>query len=437
MLVYMDSNKRAASNIWTTLLSDASPTTTSVFASDKSVLILGNDLSGKSVLVSKLQGSGDPHRGSGLDFQVIHVQDEEIDENGICRMWIVDGHLAYRSLLQFALPRSMLQHSVALITVDMSEPWNIPETLEKWTAVLAEHIASLKIPSVELNEFKQKIVDEFVGYADPTESKSESKLVLSKEDSGKTEQLSSEVLSVNFGIPIVVVGTKCDQVENLESELDYREEHFDFIQHYLRSYCLRHGAGLVFTSIKESKNIETLRRYILHKLYGFPFNVTASVVDRDAVFVPIGWDSDKKINIIKESLSKLSTSDQFSTVITRPQTTRVFNHEAKEMLAEEEQAFLSKAQAVLSKGPVLSKSGASDPALHGKPRPSQEGRMSFSPAGGAMRKPDPSKAGANNEKMLANFFNSLLNKKPGGSPSGPVKGARKSTDLKVNDSQNP
>ena len=431
----MDSNKRAASNIWTTLLSDASPTTTSVFASDKSVLLLGNDLSGKSVLVSKLQGNDDPHRGSGLDFQVIQVQDEEIDENGICRMWIVDGHLAYRSLLQFALPASMILHTVVLITVDMSEPWNIPETLDKWTSVLAEHIGSLKVPAAELNELKQKIVDDFISYVDPTESKSESKLVLNKEDAVKAEQLDGEALSENFGLPIVVVATKCDQVENLETEFNYREEHFDFIQHYLRAYCLRHGAGLVFTSMKESKNIEVLRKYILHKLYGFPFEALASVVDRDAVFVPIGWDSEKKINIIKESLSKFSVSDQFSSVISRPQVTRIYNHEVKEQLAEDEQVFLSRAQTVLSKGPALSKSGASDSALHSKLRSSQD-RMSFSPVGGAKVKADPNKAGANNEKMLANFFNSLLNKKPA-SPSVPAKGTRKSTDLKTNDLQTP
>ena len=425
----MDRMKREGSNIWSTLLDDASATAaTSVFASDKGVVVLGNDLSGKSVLVTKLQGLDDPHRGSALDFQVINVEDDELDENGICRLWIVDGDLAYRSLMRFALPKSMMNHSIVLLTVDMSQPWNIPETLDKWTSVLCEHIDNLHIESADWSNMKKKLVDDFLAYTDPSESKSESKLVLNKSlpDVMENDQLA---LSENIGIPMLVVCTKCDQLESLEAEYDYREEHFDYIQYHLRLFCLKHGAGLVFSSMKESKNIEVLKKYILHKLYGFPFDHPASVVDRDAVFVPIGWDSNKKINIIQESFTKFSVSDHFNTVISRPPTTRVFSHDVKEQIAEDEQAFLSRAQNVLSKAPVMNKAGASEsPSLHGKLRSAQDGRV-FNPVPVSKAKQDPAKAGANNEKMLANFFNSLLNKKPGSSPvANPQKSGRKSNE---------
>lgn len=427
-----DKTRAKGSNLWSTLLSDASTTTsTTPFSTDKSIIILGNDLSGKSTLVTKLEGLDDSHRGSALDFEVIEVVGDDVEESGLCRMWVVDGHLAYRSLLQFALPQNMLSNSLAIITVDMSQPWNIAETLEKWTKVLYEHINSLKVPSSLLSLLKKNLVDDFLAYVDPNDSNTESKLALTK-SSEETLKLNSEhlgnlALSENLGIPIVVVCTKCDYFENLEAEYDYQEDHFDYIQHFLRLYCLKHGAALVYTSMKESKNIEVLKKYILHKLYGFPFNVTSSVVDRDAVFVPSGWDSDKKINIIKDSLSNISASDPFNSVVSRPASTRIFSHDLKEQAVEDEQSFLTRAQTVLSKPATVNRPVANDASINSL-RPSQEGSINFSPP----HKPE-NKAGANNEKMLANFFNSLLNKKPG-SPAVPTinKSSRKSTDHQQN-----
>lgn len=45
------------------------------------------------------------------------------------------------------------------------------------------------------------------------------------------------------------------------------------------------GAALFYTSVKDNKNTEILYKYLLHKLYSFPFEYPASIVDKDAVFV--------------------------------------------------------------------------------------------------------------------------------------------------------
>ncbi len=45
------------------------------------------------------------------------------------------------------------------------------------------------------------------------------------------------------------------------------------------------GAGLFYTSVKENKNCDLLMKYIVHRIYGFPFMQQAYVVERDAVFV--------------------------------------------------------------------------------------------------------------------------------------------------------
>ena len=45
------------------------------------------------------------------------------------------------------------------------------------------------------------------------------------------------------------------------------------------------GAGLIYTSVKEEKNLDLIYKYIVHKVYDFPFTTPALVVEKDAVFM--------------------------------------------------------------------------------------------------------------------------------------------------------
>ena len=45
------------------------------------------------------------------------------------------------------------------------------------------------------------------------------------------------------------------------------------------------GAALIYTSVKEEKNLDLLYKYILHKMYGFQLTSPALVVEKDAVFM--------------------------------------------------------------------------------------------------------------------------------------------------------
>lgn len=45
------------------------------------------------------------------------------------------------------------------------------------------------------------------------------------------------------------------------------------------------GAGLFYTSVKDERNCELLYRYLIHRIYGFPFTTQAYVVEKDSVFV--------------------------------------------------------------------------------------------------------------------------------------------------------
>lgn len=54
---------------------------TTKLPSNKSVLVLGDNATGKTTLIAKLQGVEDPKKGSGLEYAYIDVRDEYRDGN--------------------------------------------------------------------------------------------------------------------------------------------------------------------------------------------------------------------------------------------------------------------------------------------------------------------------------------------------------------------
>lgn len=76
-----------------------------------------------------------------------------------------------------------------------------------------------------------------------------------------------------------------DYITTLEKDHDYRDEHFDFIQQWIRRFCLQYGAALFYTSAKEDKNCDLLYKYLTHRFYGLPFQAPALIVEKDAVFM--------------------------------------------------------------------------------------------------------------------------------------------------------
>ncbi|KAK1802136.1 hypothetical protein P4O66_021768 [Electrophorus voltai] len=401
------------------------------------------DGSGKTTLMAKLQGVEYNKKGRGLEYLYLNVHDEDRDDLTRCNVWILDGDLYHKGLLKFAVSGDSLEDSLAMFVVDMSRPWAIMESLEKWTSVLREHVDKLKMPPEKMKELEQTMVKAFQEYVEPEEAVPPSPQrrgpPAGTEDEGVLLPLGENVLTHNLGIPVLVVCTKCDAVTVLEKELDYKEEHFDFIQSHVRRFCLQcilqaaYGAALIYTSVKEEKNLDLLYKYIVHKLFDFQFTTAALVVEKDAVFIPSGWDNEKKIAILHENFTTVRPDDLFKDFITTPPVRKLVHD--KEINAEDEQVFLMKQQSLLAKQPATPTRGTESPArtTSGSPRPT--GRpvptnvASVSPMT-TVKKPDPNmKGAAANEGVLANFFNSLLSKKTGapGSPGSAGTGVPGST----------
>uniref|UniRef100_A0A452IF60 Dynein light intermediate chain n=1 Tax=Gopherus agassizii TaxID=38772 RepID=A0A452IF60_9SAUR len=381
-------------NLWSCILSEVSTRSRSKLPSGKNVLLLGEDGAGKTSLIGKLQGIEEYKKGRGMEYLYLNVHDEDRDDQTRCNVWILDGDLYHKGLLKFAMEANSLKDTLVMLVIDMSRPWTALDSLQKWASVVREHIDKLKIPPEEMKEMEQKLVRDFQEYIEPGEDfpaspQRRNTSIQEDKDDSVILPLGADTLTCNLGIPVVVVCTKCDAISVLEKEHDYRDEHFDFIQSHIRRFCLQYGAALIYTSVKENKNIDLVYRYIVQKLYGFPFNVSAAVVEKDAVFIPAGWDNDKKIGILHENFQTLKADDSFEDIITKP--------------------------------PV--RKDASPRVPGGSPRTPNRSVTSnvasVTPIPTGSKKIDPNmKAGATSEGVLANFFNSLLSKKTG-SPGGP------------------
>lgn len=70
-------------------------------------------------------------------------------------MWILDGDLYHKGLLKFAVSPESLKDSLVVLVADMSRPWTIMESLQKWASVLRDHQDKLKIPPEEMREMEQ------------------------------------------------------------------------------------------------------------------------------------------------------------------------------------------------------------------------------------------------------------------------------------------
>ncbi|PNI63443.1 DYNC1LI2 isoform 1 [Pan troglodytes] len=434
----LTSEEEEGQSLWSSILSEVSTRARSKLPSGKNILVFGEDGSGKTTLMTKLQGAEHGKKGRGLEYLYLSVHDEDRDDHTRCNVWILDGDLYHKGLLKFAVSAESLPETLVIFVADMSRPWTVMESLQKWASVLREHIDKMKIPPEKMRELERKFVKDFQDYMEPEEGCQGSPQRRGPLTSGSDEEnvalpLGDSVLTHNLGIPVLVVCTKCDAVSVLEKEHDYRDEHLDFIQSHLRRFCLQYGAALIYTSVKEEKNLDLLYKYIVHKTYGFHFTTPALVVEKDAVFIPAGWDNEKKIAILHENFTTVKPEDAYEDFIVKPPVRKLVHD--KELAAEDEQVFLMKQQSLLAKQPATPTRASESPARGPSGSPRTQGRggpasVPSSSPGTSVKKPDPNiKNNAASEGVLASFFNSLLSKKTG-SPGSPGAGGVQSTAKK-------
>lgn len=102
--------------------------------------------------------------------------------------------------------------------------------------------------------------------------------------------LKEGVLETNCGIPIVFVINKSDVV-NQSAEKKTFEKNSEFILTHVRAMALEYGATIVYTSGKANFNVNLLYDYICHILFNFDLIHKPNLSDKEAYFIPAGYDS--------------------------------------------------------------------------------------------------------------------------------------------------
>ncbi|XP_042224102.1 cytoplasmic dynein 1 light intermediate chain 2-like isoform X2 [Homarus americanus] len=434
-------------NLWKKILGEVQSSERNKLPSWKSVLVLGENESGKTTLIAKLQGNEDPKKGSGLEYAYIDVRDEYRDDHTRLSVWVLDGDPKHAELLEFSVNADNLEHTLVLLSVSMTTPWAIMDQLHTWASTLQDHIDKLNLDPDKFKEQQDRMSRLWQDYVEPgDELEAGSPMKRSSRNLENDDEpvlpLPENVLTRNLGLHVIVVVTKTDYMSTLEKDFDYKEEHFDFIQQSIRKFCLQYGAALFYTSVKEDKNCDLLYKYLVHRIYNFPFRTPALVVEKDAVFIPAGWDNDKKISILYENMHTMSPDDYYTDVVVKPPVIRKAVAREIEVQAEDEQAFLARHLSQLQAGGTGAPNtpqGRQESPLRQSPAvqktserrvstgvpPNQIGspKKMWRPPSIESTKPGVTQA---SEGVLANFFNSLLSKKTG--TNAPSPGAIKTND---------
>ncbi|KAJ2723221.1 hypothetical protein GGI07_002790 [Coemansia sp. Benny D115] len=384
-------------NLWEAVLKEVG---SSKAAAVKKIIVLGDSNSGKSGVVTQLfQASLRPQVGNSgqdpggaatatglvgvlgdatapldsvtalskhdlsLSYSYMDVRDED-NEEILARVGIyqlASDRAADRELLRFVLDARSVGDTAAVVVLDWSKPWRFVKSLLRWLDVLNQAVEEVcseagtrpsgwtagRAAVDECRERLERFVQAYAESDDATADAGRERVAAAAAD--VLLPLGPGVLEANLGVPLVIVCTKADAMDQMERARGFREEDFDYIQQVLRAVCLRFGAALAYTSTHNPASFATLYHYLVHRLLqappqepartadvptdmdmevdtvpqsppvsvpeqqqqqqqqqqaaphaGYPFRGRANVVDRDTVFVPAGWDSAAKIGYLRE-----------------------------------------------------------------------------------------------------------------------------------------
>jgi len=70
-------------------------------------------------------------------------------------VWLLDGVEYQEQLLHYVLSKEKCHNTLVVIAVDLSQPWEVMDSLQRWTEVVRNHLNSLKIPHKEYADMQE------------------------------------------------------------------------------------------------------------------------------------------------------------------------------------------------------------------------------------------------------------------------------------------
>ena len=169
---------------------------------------------------------------------------------------------------------------------------------------------------------------------------------------------------------MVFVINKSDVVSQT-GEKKHFEENSDFILKHIRQIALMYGAGIVYVSGKANTNLSVLYDYICHQLFHFDLTHKPNLIDKDAYFIPSGYDS---LSALKNSDTQGFLEVLYDERIPPEKTKNVIKEE--EIVCEDTNVFLGKLKTEKGKS-LLPHKKTGDLPTHNRGNSSTEGANKF------------------------------------------------------------
>jgi len=357
------------------------------------LVVVGDRQSGKSSVLNKFANRVTDTKNPSefiLDYSYINATNRfNLDKDDIVsrmKVWQLDDRNHW-SLLAKLLSPSDLTNAAFVITVDLSKPWDIVSSLEKWIDVLkqvSEKVCS-QLPADQQKDMKKQVSQYVQTYIESTEKKGEADLEISGEER-KAVVIDDAIPKVNLGVPLIIMGTKADYYSRVLAKSS-ADEKFEHVVRRLRAIALDHGAGLVFTSaFGEGASVQVLQDYVYTRSLGLPQPHAAKVLgvaDDCAIFVPAGFDSTALLATKVSSRSGWTDATPLAEIFAEVNESKKAKPDASKesfVTAEDNESFFKSLREQLGKGVPFGGGEATANASAGK------------------------------KQMVTSFFNNLLNK---------------------------
>lgn len=213
---------------------------------------------------------------------------------------------AFGPLLKPLLTPDTIADTLVTILLDWSEPWKWARQLRQWIRVLRQLILSLdEETQIEMEGLMDGWKNRRVG--------PDARPVPDESAPTVKPPLGSGEWDDGLGLPLSVVCIKTEQIETLERQHQWQEDHFDFLLQWMRTVLLRHGASLCYIASYDAYDV----RNLLHSSLSIESLlqktvVKHNVIDRDKIMVPPNWDSWGKIRILRDAFDVEAVSERWS-----------------------------------------------------------------------------------------------------------------------------
>lgn len=329
---------------------------------NSTLVVVGDRQSGKSSVLNKFAGRVTDTKNTSeyiLDFSYINATNRfNLDKDDVVsrmKVWQLDDR-AHWGLLAKLLSPTDLTNAAFVVTVDLSKPWDIVSTVEKWIEVLKQ--VSEKVLSAEQQkDMKKKISTYIQTFVESTaEKKSEGEAAEITGEEKKAIVIDEAVPKVNLGVPLIILGTKADYYSRALAK-SQADERFEHVVRRLRAIALDHGAGLVFTSaFGEGASMQVLQDYVYTRALGLNQPHAPKVIgvaDDCGIFVPAGFDNATLLATKMTSRSGWTDATPLAEIFADVNEAKKATAEPKKevlVTADDNEAFFKSLREQLSKG---------------------------------------------------------------------------------------